>query len=60
MPEESSPEMSSAVASLNCQRPDDRQERFEDEDDEDDDVEILNDEGGQTGSNGVKIQELSD
>ena len=68
MPEESS-SMSSAVAPLNAQRLDDHRQRYEEDvdaqpelrssDDEEDEVEILNDEG-QMGSNGVKIQELSD
>ena len=67
MPEESS-SMSSAVAPLNTHRPDDHRQRYEEDDaapelrssdDEEDEVEILNDEG-QMGSNGVKIQELSD
>ena len=67
MPEESS-SMSSAVAPLNALRPDGHRQRYEEDDaapelrssdDEEDEVEILNDEG-QIGSNGVKIQELSD
>ena len=56
MPEESS----SAVAHLDSNRPDERRQRYEEDDDEEDEVEILNDEAGQMGSNGVKIQELSD